>query len=85
MDEKKFKLIEQKLDEREDEVLALRFAFMALAKALHEREVLPLPVLADFLEGAADTMRIESGSGPHDLLPVAGQVDQLRDALLQLR
>lgn len=85
MGEERIELIERQLDEREDEVLALRFAFMALAKALDEREVLPLPVLAEYLEGAADTLSLESGSGSRDLSPVAEQVGLLRDALLRLR
>lgn len=81
----RLELIEQKLDEIEDEALGMRFAFMALAKALEESGALPLLVLDRFLAGASDSLRNESQPGTHDLGPVALQLDHLRDALAQMQ
>lgn len=81
----RLKLIEEKLDEIEDEALGMRFAFMALAKALEESGALPLRVLDQYLAGAASSLRGESQPGPHDLGPVALQLDRLRDALAQMQ
>jgi hypothetical protein len=64
----------------EDKGMAMEFAFMCLAKALHERGVLPLPVLAEHLQLAADQMMDSGGLGP-----VAEQVTALRGTLVQLQ
>lgn len=81
----RLELVERQLDEREDEALAMRFAFMALARALDEAGALPLVTLQGHLSRTADQLRAESGPGPRDLSPVAAQVDSLRDDLAQLR
>lgn len=85
MDAKRMELVEQLLDEREDEALAMRFAFIALARALDEAGALPLGSLTGHLARTAEYLRAESGTGPHDLSPVAAQVDSLRDDLARLR
>lgn len=71
----------------EDKVMAMEFAFMCLAKALHQRGTLPLPVLQAHLQAAAEQLR-QDGTGRHpdgDMQPVAGQLDQLRGWLGQLQ
>lgn len=85
MNAKRMELIEQQLDEREDEALALRFAFISLAYALDEAGALPLASLTGHLARAADDLRAGSAPGPRDLSPVAAQVDLLRDALARPR
>ena len=85
MTAKRLELAEQQLDEREDGALAMRFAFMALARALDEAGALPLGTLQGHLARAADQLRSESGPGPRDLSPVAAQVDSLRADLALLR
>lgn len=84
MDAKRMELVEQMLDEREDEALAMRFAFIALARALDEEGALPLVSLTGHLTRAADQLRAESGDGHQDLSPVAALVDSLRDDLARL-
>lgn len=71
----------------EDKVMAMEFAFMCLAKALHQQGALPLPVLQAHLQAAADQLRQDGTSPPHgaDMQPVAGQLDQLRGWLGQLQ
>lgn len=64
----------------EDKLMAMEFAFMCLAKALHERVLIPLPVLAEHLQLAAEQL-YEAG----DLSPVAEHVSALRGTLLQLQ
>jgi hypothetical protein len=81
MDSTRLELIEQQLDEREDDGMAMWFAFIALARALDEAGTLPLASLTEHLTRTADQLRAESGAGPRDLAPVAAQVDSLRDAL----
>lgn len=84
MDAKGMELIEQLLDEREDEALAMRFAFIALARALNEAGALPLGSLTGHLARAADQLRAESGTGHEDLSPVAAHIDSLRADLARL-
>jgi len=67
-------------EDLEDKVMAMEFAFMCLAKALHERELVPLSALSHHLDKAVGQMR-ESGG----LEPVAEHLDALRDTLLQLQ
>lgn len=71
----------------EDKVMAMEFAFMCLAKALHQQGALPLPVLQAHLKAAADQLR-QDGTSPHPdvgMQPVAGQLEQLRGWLGQLQ
>lgn len=76
-------LIEQQLDERLDEWLAMKFAFISLAQALDESGALRLPDLARHLGmGAADIVRNDP-PGDRSLAPVAALLGQLRDALLR--
>ncbi len=66
--------------ELEDRVMAMEFAFMSLARALHDQGALPLPVLAAHIQCGSDQLRSTG-----ELAPVAEQLDSLRDALLQLQ
>lgn len=68
------------IERLEDKVMAMEFAFMCVAKALHEQASLPIPLLADHLQKAANQMREAGGLGP-----VAEQLATLRDTLLQLQ
>lgn len=68
------------MDRVEDKVMAMEFAFMCLAKALHERGLIPLSVLAEHLQLASDQLHEAGG-----LEPVAEQVSALRGSLLQLQ
>ena len=63
----------------EEKVVAMEFAFMCLAKALHERQVLPLPVLIDHLQQGAE--QLCQDPDPDGLAPVGAQLDALRAAL----
>lgn len=68
------------IDRVEDKVMAMEFAFMCLAKALHEQGALRLPMLAEHLRKASDQM-LQAGG----LEPVAEQLAELRVTLLQLQ
>ncbi|GAB2182637.1 hypothetical protein DLREEDagrD3_28600 [Denitratisoma sp. agr-D3] len=83
MSNPRLELLEEQLDEQQDEVMALRFAFMTLSRALHDQGVLPLGVTAGHLGRAADSVRQESLPGPGDLSPVAAKIDELRGVLIQ--
>lgn len=86
MTEKRLGLLEQQLGEQEDDAIALRFAFMTLARALDEQGVLPLQQLADRLGRTVAELRQQSAPGtPGDLSPAAAQVDLLRASLLLVR
>ena len=65
--------------ELEDKMMAMEFAFMALAKALHEARALPLGTLHSHLE-MASLQLAESA----ELAPVARQLDALRAGIRQL-
>lgn len=76
-------LLSQQLDEHEDDVIALRFAFMTLARALDEEGVLPLTTLAVLLARTAEDLRRNSVPGtPGDLSRAAERVDDLRASFL---
>ncbi|MFZ2269083.1 MAG: hypothetical protein WAV95_16020 [Azonexus sp.] len=66
--------------ELEDKVMAMEFAFMSLARALHDQGTLPLPVLAAHVQCGSDQLRETV-----ELAPVAEQLDSLRDALVRLQ
>lgn len=68
------------IERLEDKVMAMEFAFMCLAKALHERGVVPLPVLSGHLGMAAEQLLDSGGLGP-----VADHLSTLRGTLLQLQ
>lgn len=85
MTAKRLELVERQLDEREDEALALRFAFMALARALDEAGALPLETLQGHLDRLAAQLREGDETGSRDLSPVAAKVDSLRGDLALLR
>jgi len=76
-------LLSQQLDEHEDDVIALRFAFMTLARALDEKGVLPLTTLAVQLARTAEDLRSGSARGtPGDLSGAAESLDELRASFL---
>ena len=86
MANKRVDLLEDQLGEQEDGVIGLRFAFIALARALDEQGVLPRQALARHLAQTAADLRAGSIPGdPGDLSPAAEQVDSLRDAVSRPR
>lgn len=86
MTEKRLALLEKQLGEQEDDAIALRFAFMTLARALDREGVLPLQQLADRLGRTAEELRQGTIPGsPGDTSPAAAQVDALRASLLLVR
>lgn len=85
MNRTRLDLAEEQIDERQDEVIALRFAFMALARALDEAGALPLKMTERHLGLAADVLRAESRPGPGDLSAAAALIDELRASVGQLR
>lgn len=74
------------VEELRDEVMALRFAFMTLARVLHQQQTLPLPALLEQLRAIAEqTAEPDAGSPDSSLEGVADQLDQLCAALAQLQ
>lgn len=71
----------RRMDELEDKVMAMEFAFMCLAKALHDQGTLPLPVLLQHLQAGVDQLRFDVGAD--GLAPVGDQLCALRVALSQ--
>lgn len=79
--------IENELEELQDKVMAMEFAFNCLAKALHQQGLLPIPDLQERLGQVARQLR--DGDDPQrpeeSLTGVAAQLVQLRDVLGHFR
>lgn len=75
------------VEELRDEVMALRFAFMTLARVLHQQQTLPMPALLEQLQAVAEqTAAPDAGSGrSSSLAGVSTQLEQLCAALSQLQ
>lgn len=83
------KAMAEQFDELDDRVYALEFAFMALAKSLHQAKALDLLHLVGAMQDfstqlRADAMRFRPRSA-HDLTPVADQLDALRGFVWSLQ
>lgn len=64
------KLLEDQADSRLDDVLALRFAFLAMARALNDAGALSLDALAVHLARGSEDL-------PLELLPVSARIAEL--------
>lgn len=77
------------IDVLEDKLYAMHFAYMALAKALHQAGSLHVLHLVGALQDCADYLRSSShqfpAGGPEDLSPVAEHVDSLRASVGSLQ
>lgn len=83
------KAMAEQFDELDDRVYALEFAFMALAKSLHQAKALDLLHLVGAMQDfstqlRADAMRFRPRSA-QDLTPVADQLDALRGFVWSLQ
>lgn len=76
----------KRTEELKDEVMALRFAFMTMARALHQQQVLPLPALIEQLQAVAEqTAEPGADNRSSSLAGVSDQLEQLSAALWQLQ
>ena len=77
---------EQKVEDLRDETMALRFAFMTLARALHQHKALPLPVLIEQLQAVAEQIgQPESRSDSSALDGASAHLSQLCASLSLLQ
>lgn len=79
------KEIAHSFDALEDKVYALEWAYMAMAKALHQAKALDLLHLVGALQDCSAQMRAGSHQEPYDLGPVADEVDSLRASVWSLQ
>lgn len=78
--------VTQELEELQDKVMAMEFAFSCLARALHQQGLLPIPELQVQLGQVARQLRGGDPARPETSLSgVAEQLVQLHDVLGQLR
>lgn len=80
--------LEHRANDMLDDVIAMQFTFLTLARALHERGVLPLESLAGRLREGAEDLRVHGLPDyrtDRDLFPIAARLDSLHDAVLQLQ
>lgn len=77
----------EEFDRLDDRVYALEFAFLALAKSLHQAQTLDLLHLLGALQDLSAQLRAPAHppGSPLDMQPVAAQLDALRDSLWQLQ
>lgn len=83
------KEIREQFDQLDDRMYALELAFMALAKSLHQAKALDLLHLVGALQDLSGQLRMDAirfhPHSPHNMNPVADQVDSLRDFVASLQ